>query len=137
MSETETLRPAPWITRDSAFFWEAAKDEQLVGQRCGDCGALRAPPRPMCPHCNSLASETQRLSGRGSVHTWVIPRYPPIPGFEGTHIVAIIELEEGLRMISNVCGIDYDDIFADMPVEVFFEDTQDGYKIPLFRPAAA
>ena len=44
------------------------------------------------------------LSGRGSVYTWVIPRYPVLPGFEGTHIVAVIDLEEGIRMVSNVCG---------------------------------
>jgi uncharacterized OB-fold protein len=134
MNEEQALRPAPWITRDSAFFWEAAKREELVGQSCADCGVLRAPPRPMCPHCNSLKSEARRLSGRGSVTTWVIPRYPPIPGFEGTHIVAVITLEEGVRMVSNICGIEYDDIVADMPVEVFFEDTRDGFKIPLFRP---
>ena len=66
MSEQSGLRPAPWVTRDSAFFWEAAKGGELVGQRCADCGVLRAPPRPMCPHCNSVKSEVQTLSGRGS-----------------------------------------------------------------------
>ncbi len=137
MSEQSGLRPAPWVTRDSAFFWEAAKGGELVGQRCADCGVLRAPPRPMCPHCNSVKSEVQTLSGRGSVYTWVIPRYPVIPGFEGRHIVAVINLDEGIRMVSNVCGIEYDDIVADMPVEVFFEPTQDGFKIPLFRPVSS
>ncbi len=129
------LRPAPWVTRDSAFFWEAAKREELVGQACGQCGVLRAPPRPMCPHCNSVASEARVLSGRGTVYTWVIPRYPVIPGFEGTNIVAVINLEEGIRIVSNLVGIEYDDVTAEMPVEVFFEPTQDDYKIPLFRPA--
>lgn len=136
MAKRRKLRPAPWVTRDSAFFWEAAKREELVGQRCADCGALRAPPRPMCPHCNSVKSEEQRLSGRGTVYTWVVPRYPVVPGFEGTHIVAVISLEEGIRMVSNVCDIAYEDISADMPVEVFFEPTQGDFKIPLFRPVA-
>ena len=135
MSEP-ALRPAPWVTRDSSFFWEAAKREELVGQACAACGELRAPPRPMCPHCNSVESEARVLSGRGTVYTWVIPRYPVIPGFEGTNIVAVINLEEGIRIVSNLCEIDYDDVVADMSVEVYFEPTQEGFKIPLFRPVS-
>ena len=106
-------------------------------QRCADCGVLRSPPRPMCPHCNSVKSEEQVLSGRGSVYSWVIPRYPVIPGFEGTHIVGVIDLEEGIRFVSNVCEIEYEDIVADMPVEVFFEPMEGGFKIPLFRPVSS
>ena len=136
MTEVDPRRAAPWVTRDSEFFWEAAKREQLVAQCCSGCGELRSPPRPMCPHCNSIESEARVLAGRGSGYTWVIPRYPVIPGFEGTHIVAVVDLEEGIRMVSNICEIAYEDISADMPVEVFFEDMQEGYKIPLFRPAA-
>ncbi len=134
MTREQELRPAPWVTRDSEFFWEAAKADEFVGQSCADCGSLRSPPRPMCPECNSLNSETRTLSGRGTVYSWVIPRHPPVPGFEGTHIVAVIDLEEGIRFVSNLCDIDYDDVRPDMPVEVFFEDTRDGYRIPLFRP---
>jgi len=135
LSET-ALRPAPWVTRDSAFFWEAAKREELVGQRCAACGKLRQPPRPMCPFCNSVEREEQRLSGRGRVYTWVMPRYPIIPGFEEGRIVAVIDLVEGIRMVSNLCEIEYDDVTRDMSVEVFFADAQEGYKIPLFRPVS-
>ena len=134
MAEENHLRPAPWVTRASEFFWEAAKAEEFVGQGCADCGALRSPPRPMCPECNSVNCETKILSGRGTVYSWVIPRHPIVPGFEKTQIVSVIDLEEGIRFVSNLCEIDYDDVTPDMPVEVFFEDTRDGYKIPLFRP---
>jgi uncharacterized OB-fold protein len=134
MTEEQRLRPAPWVTRDSAFFWEAAKRDEFVGQCCADCGSLRSPPRPMCPECNSVKSETRSLSGRGTVYSWVIPRHPPVPGFEATYIVAVIDLEEGIRFVSNLCDIEYDDVTPDMPVEVFFEDTRDGFRIPLFRP---
>ena len=132
---SEALRPAPWTTRDSAFFWEAAKHERLVAQRCAACRRLRQPPRPMCPFCQSVEREEHELSGRGTVYTWVMPRHPPIPGFEDGRIVAVIDLAEGVRMVSNLCEIAYDAVTRDMPVEVFFEDTQGGYKIPLFRPA--
>jgi uncharacterized OB-fold protein len=135
MSEAGRLRPAPWVTRDSTFFWDATKEERFVGQACADCGVLRAPPRPMCPHCRSVRSETRDLSGRGTVYSWVMPRHPVIPGFEETYIVAVIDLEEGIRFVSNVCGIDYDEITPDMPVEVFFEPMEGGYRIPLFRPS--
>ena len=135
MADESTLRPAPWVTRDSEFFWEAARNDELVGQRCADCGVLRSPPRPMCPECHSIESETQTLSGRGTVYSWVMPRYPRIPGFEGTYIVAVIDLAEGIRFVSNLCDVDYADVEPDMPVEVFFEDTRDGYRIPLFRPS--
>jgi uncharacterized OB-fold protein len=83
-----------------------------------------------------VKSEERALSGRGTVYSWVMPRYPVIPGFEETYIVAVIDLEEGIRMVSNLCEIDYDDVRADMPVELFFEEMQGGYRIPLFRPAA-
>ncbi len=136
MSAEASLRPAPWVTRDSQFFWDAARREELVAQACGSCGALRTPPRPMCPHCNSLERREQVLSGRGTVHTWVMPRYPVIPGVAEGTIVAVIELDEGVRMVSAICDIDYDDITRDMPVEVFFEPTEGDFKIPLFRPAA-
>ena len=90
----------------------------------------------MCPHCNSVEREEQVLSGRGTVYTWVMPRYPVIPGHEEGRIVVVINLEEGIRMVSNLCEIAYEDVTRDMPVEVFFEEAQDGFKIPLFRPAA-
>ena len=131
------LRPAPWIERDGIPFWEAAKRGELVAQSCIDCGVLRSPPRPMCPDCHSLANEFRVLSGRGTVYTWVIPRYPPIPAYGEGNIVAVINLEEGVRMVSNLREIEYDDVTADMRVEVFFEDAEQDYKIPVFRPATA
>lgn len=136
MSTDESLRPAPWVTRDSQFFWDAAKREELVAQACGECGALRTPPQPMCPHCNSLERAERVLSGRGRVHTWVMPRYPVIPGYPEGNIVGIIELDEGVRMVSSIHDIAYDEITRDMPVEVFFAPTEGDFKIPVFRPAA-
>ena len=137
MSNPDKLRPAPWITSESEFFWEAARNEDFVGQACADCGALRAPPRPMCPECNSVKSEHRVLSGRGTVYSWVMPRHPRVPGFDETYIVAVIDLEEGIRFVSNLCDIDYAAVTKDMPVEVFFESTEGGYKIPLFRAATS
>ncbi len=67
-TSNEPTRPAPILTPDNAFFWEACERGELVAQRCGACGRLAHPPRPMCPHCHSLAREIVQLSGRGAYH---------------------------------------------------------------------
>jgi uncharacterized OB-fold protein len=70
----------------------------------------------------------------GRVHGWTIPRHPPPFGFKEAPIVAIIELEEGVRMVSNLVGVAYDQLRPDMEVEVCFEPTMNNHKVPVFRP---
>jgi hypothetical protein len=132
-----TSRLAPTTTPDTRFFWEALKDERLLIQRCAECRTLRHPPRPMCPSCNSLAWDTIAASGRGTVHSFVMPRHPPLPWFEGTYIVALIDLEEGTRLVSNLCEVAPADVRIGMPVELFFARFDDGLVLPQFRPARA
>ena len=127
-------RLAPTTTLDTRFFWEALKEERLLIQRCAECRTLRHPPRPMCPACNSLAWDTIAASGRGTVHSFVMPRHPPLPWFEGTYIVALIDLEEGTRLVSNLCDVDPADVRIGMPVELFFSRFDDGLVLPQFRP---
>src|SRR3546814_7548849 len=95
---------------------------------CGDCGLFTFPPRPMCPQCFSLNRKEVPLSGRGTVHGWTIPRHPQPFGFKESPIVAVIELEEGIRMVSNVVDCAYDQIKQDMPVIVAFEATMNNHK---------
>ena len=99
-------RLAPTTTPDTKFFWDALKEGKLLIQRCAGCATLRHPPRPMCPRCNSLAWDTIESSGRGVVYSFVLPRHPPWPWFDGTYIVALVELEEGTRIVSNLCDVD-------------------------------
>jgi uncharacterized OB-fold protein len=113
------------------------RDHKLLIQRCAGCQALRHPPRPMCPRCNSLAWDTIESSGRGTVYSFVMPRHPPFPWFEGTYIVVLVALEERIRLVSNLCEIDPDDVTIGMPVEVFFEHFDDGLVLPQFRPLEA
>lgn len=130
-------RIAPIVTPDAKSFWEAADREQFVGQKCGDCGIFTFPPRPMCPHCHSLKRLEVPLSGRGTVHAWTVPRHPHPFGFKEAPVVAVIQLEEGTRMVSNVVGVAPEDMRMDMPVEVTFEDTMNKHKVPVFRPRSA
>ncbi|HSV80645.1 MAG TPA: Zn-ribbon domain-containing OB-fold protein [Ramlibacter sp.] len=127
-------RIPPIVTLDAKSFWEGADQEQFLGQKCGDCGEFRFPPRPMCPKCHSLKREEVQLSGRGTVHSWAIARHPHPFGFKEAPIIAVIELEEGTRFVSNVVGCGYDEVTQDMPVEVCFEATMNNHKVPVFKP---
>jgi hypothetical protein len=125
---------APLVTPDSKFFWEAADQERFVGEKCGACGRFTFPPRPMCPYCSSLERKIVELSGFGTVQSWVLPRHPPAFGFQEPPIVALIELQEGIRFVANLVGVRLEDVKLDMPVAVAFEPTQGNHKVPVFKP---
>ncbi len=137
MSAAEPQRPPPTPSRDSAFFWEAVQRGALVGQRCAGCHAFRHPPRPMCPRCQSLDWEAVELSGRGTVHSFIQPVHPPLPMFEPGYLVALIDLEEGIRLLSNLCGVTREEAEVGMAVEVCFAATADGKQVHQFRPLGA
>ena len=88
----------------------------------------------MCPHCNSLQWTTIEPSGRGTVYSFVMPRHPQWPWFEGTYVVALVELEEGTRIVSNLSDVDAADVTIGMPVEAFVGHFDNGVSLPLFRP---
>ena len=128
-------RLAPTTTPDSKFFWDGLNDGKLLIQRCTSCRTLRHPPRPMCPRCNSLSWDAIESSGRGRVYSFVMPHHPPWPWFEGqTYIVALIELEEGTRILSNLRDVEPAGVTIGMPVEVFFERFDSGVTLHQFRP---
>jgi uncharacterized protein len=114
-------RLAPSISPDTEFFWSGLKEQQLRIQRCTDCNTLRVPPRPMCGRCQSLKWDYVVSTGRGTVYSFVMPQYPPLPFLQYPYVVALIELDEGVRIVSNLCGIEPADIEVGMPVEVFYE----------------
>ncbi|CQD13316.1 putative nucleic-acid-binding protein containing a Zn-ribbon [Mycobacterium europaeum] len=128
-------RLAPAITADTEFFWNGLRENKLLIQRCGGCGRLRHPPRPMCPHCRSLDWDTVESSGRGTVYSYVMPHEPKFPFFEYPYVVVLVELEEGVRLVSNLTGIDPADVTTGMPVEVYFQSFDDGLVLHQFRPA--
>jgi uncharacterized OB-fold protein len=120
--------------RDQDFFWEGVKAGKLLFQKCSDCGAVRQPPGPMCPACQSLRWEPHEARGRGTVSAWILSRHPSQPD-ANPRIVGLIALEEGIRMISNLRDIELSKVTRDMPVEVFFDEV-DGTVLPQFRPSA-
>lgn len=136
--EGETVpgtRARPAINRDNAFWFEAAADKRLVIQRCGDCQRLRHPPMPACPHCQSLEWDTIEPSGRGTIYSYVVAHHPKIPGFTYPHIVALVELEEGVRLLADVLDLTREQIEIGMPVELDWIQPDEDLTLPAFRPA--
>ena len=129
-----STRLAPTATRDTQFFWDAVKEHRLLIQRCCACGTLRHPPRPMCPSCNSLAWDTVEASGRATVYSFVMPRHPEFPFMEYPYIVALVELEEGTRLVTNIIGTTPDAVNIGMAVEVTYEEFDGGLVLPQFTP---
>jgi uncharacterized OB-fold protein/acyl dehydratase len=128
-------RPRPAITQDNAFFFEGAREGKLLIQRCASCGRLRHPPRPMCSVCRSLEWDTVEASGRGTVYSFVVNHHPQVAAFDYPLVVALIELEEGTRLVSNVVGVDRHEVHIGMPVEVELVAFDDELTLPQFHPA--
>jgi uncharacterized OB-fold protein len=136
MSE-QVVRPAPIVTDDSATFWDAAATGCLVAQRCADCGRFRHPPRPMCPECRSLDVESVELSGRGVVYSYAVLHHPQNPLFEYPVLIVLVDLDEGIRLLSNLTDIGVGNVRIGMPVEVHFAPTTHDMAVPQFRPVEA
>ena len=129
-------KPLPDINDENGPYWEAAKRHELVLQKCSDCGHLRFPPARVCPNCLSMNVEWTPVSGRGRVYTWTIFHQLYHPGFQNEvpYNVAVIKLDEGPQLVSNVVGCRNEDIKLDMPVEVVFDDVTDEVTLPKFKP---
>jgi uncharacterized protein len=128
-------RPRPAINRDNAFWFEAASERRLVIQRCTDCEQLRHPPGPCCPVCTSFSWDTIEPSGRGHIHSYVVAHHPRIPGFTYPHVVALVELEEGVRLLADVLDLAPDEVEIDLPVELDWLEADEDLTLPAFRPA--
>jgi uncharacterized protein len=127
-------RPRPALTQDNRFFFEGAKEHKLLIQRCTNCGVLRHPPRPACANCRSFDWDTVTASGRGTIYSYVVNHYPQVPAFDYPLVVALVELEEGTRLVANVAGITPESIAIGMPVVAHFEAFDDELTLPVFRP---
>jgi uncharacterized OB-fold protein len=130
-------RPAPILTDDNRVFWEAAAQQRLVAQRCAVCKRLRHPPRPMCPGCHALDYEMVDLAGRGTVYSFSVLHHPQNPLFDYPVIAALVDLDEGVRVVSNLVDVSPAAVRIGMPVEVRFVPTAGDQLVPVFQPAGA
>ncbi len=128
----------PQATPETQPFWDACRDGVLMLQWCRPCEAAFFPPSLYCPRCLSDDVEWREASGRGRLHTYVIAQRAA-PGFEAEvpYAIAIVELDEGPRLMSNIVGIPNtpDHLVLDMELRVAFESRGDGVRVPVFGPA--
>ncbi len=128
---------APTPTPETQPFWDGAKRHELMLPRCRGWGKFQFYPRALCPFCWSTDLEWIKASGKGKVHTFSISQRA-VMGITGPFIVAIVELDEGPRIATNVIDVDPDpkNVRCDMAVEVVFDDLTDTIALPKFRPVA-
>ena len=130
-------KPLPIIDAESRPFWQAARERRLAIMRCGDCGRHFFYPRELCPHCHSSAVAWVTASGRGTIYTFTIARRPAGPAFKPDvpYVVALVELEEGPRVMTNIVTSDVDGVRIGQSVTATFEDATDEVTLIKFAPA--
>ncbi len=132
---TDAQRPTTPPSAHSKGFWEAVSRGELVAQKCTNCNHLQHYPRPLCPECQSSDFSWQPLSGRGHIFSYTIS-YKAFDRFWADHVpyvIATIELEEGVRMVSDILDLDPGAVAINQKVEVYFEDSPGSGLIPRFR----
>lgn len=129
-------KPVPVPTLETAPFWEGCRQHQLRIQRCSACGGCQFFPRIYCAKCFSDRVEWISASGRAQVLSFTTVRRPVSPAFanEVPYVVALVTLEEGPQMMTNIVECAPEQVTIGMPVEVVFEDWNDAISIPKFRP---
>lgn len=130
-------RPLPHPTALSKPHWEGCQQGVLRVQRCSDCGSFVFVPQPVCTGCLGQNLEWVESTGRGTLYSYTTVHRPQRPVFEVPYVVAIVELEEGWMMLTNLIGVKTEPIEIGMPVEVAFEAMSDDITLPFFRPRHA
>jgi uncharacterized OB-fold protein len=130
-------KPVPVPSHESKPYWEGLRQHRLLMPRCEACDHRWFPPSRHCPACRADKVAWEEVSGRGKVFSYVVFHRTYHPGFadEGPYCVALIQLAEGPRMLSNVIGLPPDEVRCDMPVKVCFEDVTETATLPKFEPA--
>jgi len=131
---TEYQKPIPIASLESKFYWDGVRQHRLLIPSCEACGHRWFPPSLLCPNCNSARTAWSEASGRGKIFSYVVFHRVYHRGFAGEvpYVVALVELEEGPRLLSNIVGTSPDAIACEMPVRVVFEDVAEDVTIPKF-----
>ncbi|MBF6600302.1 MAG: Zn-ribbon domain-containing OB-fold protein [Dehalococcoidia bacterium] len=131
-------RPLPQPTPETQEFWDGARRHELRLQRCNACGRAYFFPRPFCPRCASDDVGWFTASGKARLYSYVIS-HRPAPGFKDDvpYVIAVVELEEGPRMMTNIVGVEPkpENLPIDLPLQVTWERQSDEITLPLFEPS--
>lgn len=129
-------RPLPQATPETQAFWDGTTRGELIIQRCDACAHAYFPPRPFCPECGGRSVSDEVASGRATLYSYVINQRPSA-AFDGPIAIAVVELAEGPRMMTNIIDTPQTEeaLVLDMELDVVFEKQTDEISLPLFRPA--
>jgi len=132
----ETSRPVPRPDDVTRPFWEACQRRELRFQQCAGCGHRWLPASVVCPRCWAEEAEWVLARGEGTVFSFAVYHRAYHPAFRPLvpYVVAVIELAEGPRLVSNVVGVRPEDVRVGIPVRLEFQDVE-GVALPVFRPA--
>ncbi len=129
-------RVHPVENQDNAHYWQGLRDGKLLIQRCTSCNTLRHPPQPMCERCQSLQWDSIEASGKGTVYSYTTMYYPEIPPFDYPNTIVLVDLAEGVRLVSQLLNCKPEDVKIGMKVEMKIAEVQDGMSLPQFYPVA-
>jgi uncharacterized OB-fold protein len=126
----------PAADDDTRPFWDAARDGKLLIKRCADCGQAHFYPRPFCPRCWSDAVHWEEACGRAVLYTWSVVHHNDLPPFPERlpYVAAVVDLDEGPRMQTNVVDCDPGTLSVGMPLQVEYRALTDDVTIPVFVP---
>lgn len=129
-------KPLPHITPLSKPFWEGTHAHELRLQRCRKCGAFRFPPQVLCRACLAEETDWVATSGNGTVYSFVVQHRPATPAFaeDVPYVVAVVELDEGPLLLTNIVGCPASEVRVGLPVVVAFVDATDDVTLYPFRP---
>lgn len=132
----EYTKPIPEIQPWTEEFWKATQEHKLLIQECQDCKALIFYPKKVCPECWSANVGWTEASGKGTIHTFTVMRDMVEPKFweDLPYVLAMVDLEEGIRMTTRIVGCDPDSIEIGMPVSVIFQHITEACALPFFKP---
>jgi len=127
----------PTIDTDSESWWAAVQDRRLMVNVCSECGRNSLYVRPFCPHCWSQDVALTRASGRAHLYTWTVVHQNAAPFHARCpYVVAMVDLVEGPRLMTVIEECPSETLCAEMELEIAFREDDDGFVIPVFRPAA-
>ena len=129
-------KPLPRVNETTRPYWDGARAGRLLLQRCRSCAACIHYPRAWCPRCWKTDLEWVESCGRGRVVTFTVVHQAPFESYAAVapYVLAVVRLDEGPQMMTNVVGIAPADVTIDLAVEVVFEERAGGFRVPLFRP---
>jgi uncharacterized OB-fold protein len=130
-------KPLPHIDEENRPWWEAVQRHELYIQKCRDCGDLRFHPRALCTNCLSSNTEWVRCKGSGHIYTFTVTNQNQASGFRDSlpYVLAWVQLDEGVKLMTNIVDCPPEEVKIEMPVEAVFDDVTPDVTLVKFRPA--